>query len=226
MRHLRLLVIAVASLAVVLWAAPVATAQNAGRVVTPDQKFDGLTGGDTMGEGWYQDLTLPPEINPGYGNGEQCLRLGRQGKVLLVIGGNPVTCTVPEGTAVSVIGITTFCDTAEPPPFFAVSVAAQRRCAMAFLKPITVSIELKVDGGTPVDLHTPDYEIFSPQRRVELLSENILGAPPGPATFTAFGWMAWVTDLPPGRHNLQSRAEFTDGTHHTLSPIVNVIRSK
>jgi hypothetical protein len=193
--------------------------------VTPDRVFDGLTGGDTMGEGWYQDLTLPAEVNPAFGNGEQCLRLGRRGKVLLVIGFNPVTCTVPEGTAVSVIGITTFCDTFEPPPFFAVSERAQRRCAVANLAPFVVSIQLTVDGGIPVDLHTPSYEIFSPQRDVQLLPDNFLGVPPGPGTFTAFGWMAWVADLPPGRHVLRSRAVFDDGTDHVLSPIVKVVRS-
>jgi hypothetical protein len=85
-----------------------------------------------------------------------------------------------------------------------------------------VSITLEVDGGRPTNLHRPRYEIFAPQRSVDLLADNFLGVPAGPATFTAWGWMAWVTKLPPGRHELRSVTVFDDGSDHIWEPTINV----
>ncbi len=67
-------------------------------MLPPSAKVDGLTAGEVMGEAWYRNLTLPIAENPLVGNGEQCARLGRKGKVLLAIGYK--SCTVPQGTTV------------------------------------------------------------------------------------------------------------------------------
>ena len=81
----------------------------------------GLNGGDVIGVGWSTLLSLPADVNPWFGNGEHCLRPGRANQVLLVVvPPAPAPCTVTRGTAVLVIGITSFCSTAEPPPSFAV----------------------------------------------------------------------------------------------------------
>jgi hypothetical protein len=217
--------IVLAALAVAMCAAPVASADDRemgdGHLLPPDARVDGLTAGQVMGEAWYRNLTLPVAENPLFGNGEQCARLGLNGKVLLAIGFQP--CTVPEGTTVYIIGITNFCDNVEPEPYFGADEAAQRKCAMVTLAPFVESIQLTVDGGEPVDLQTRRYEIFSPQRHVQLLADNFLGAPPGPATFTAWGWVAWLKDLPPGVHTLGTEAVFDDGGVHTWDLVVNVV---
>jgi hypothetical protein len=222
--------LAVAGLvALQLWSASLASARDLakgpGRLVAPHHRFDGVTGGDAMGAGWYRVLSLPAADNPWFGNGERCVTLGHHRMVLLAIGnGPPQTCTVKQGTAVFVIGIMTFCDNVEPPPFFGADEAAQRDCAWALLRGDVRSIRLTVDDGKAVDLHVPRYASCSPQRRVRLLADNILGVPPQPATFTACGWVAWLTDLPPGRHALRSEATFTDGTEHLWSPVIRVVR--
>lgn len=223
MRHLRHIVLP--ALAVAICAAPVASAHDremgGGHLVPPHARVDGLNAGQVMGEAWYRNLTLPVAENPLFGNGDQCARLGRKGKVLLAIGFQP--CTVPEGTTVYVIGITNFCDNVEDPPFFGADEAAQRKCAMVTLAPFVESIRLTVDGGNPVDLQTRRNQIFSPQRHVELLADNFLGVPAGPATFTAWGWVAWLKDLAPGVHTLGTEAVFDDGGIHNWDLVVNVV---
>ena len=57
---------------------------------------------------------------------------------------------------------------------------------------------------------------------MELLADNFLGVPAGPATFTAWGWVAW-SDLPPGVHTLGTEAVFDDGGVHTWDLVVNVV---
>ena len=94
---------------------------------------------------------------------------------------------------------------------------------MVTLAPFVESIRLTVDGGNPVDLQTRRNQIFSPQRHVELLADNFLGVPPGPATFTAWGWVAWLKDLAPGVHTLRSEAVFDDGSNHIWELLVHVV---
>ena len=201
--------IVLAALAVAMCAAPVASADDRemgdGHLLPPDARVDGLTAGQVMGEAWYRNLTLPVAENPLFGNGEQCARLGLNGKVLLAIGFQP--CTVPEGTTVYIIGITNFCDNVEPEPYFGADEAAQRKCAMVTLAPFVESIQLTVDGGEPVDLQTRRYEIFSPQRHVQLLADNFLA----------------LTMEGRGETLLGTEAVFDDGGVHTWDLVVNVV---
>jgi hypothetical protein len=129
---------------------------------------------------------------------------------------------VERGTAVFVIGITDFCDNVSPPPFFGADERAQRDCALANLAQNVESIRLTVDGGGPVDLHVARYLVCAPQRTVQLLKDNFLGVPAQVATFTACGWVAWLKDLPVGRHTVRSLATFPDGTTHLWEPDVVV----
>ncbi|MEV0555067.1 hypothetical protein AB0I27_16590 [Streptomyces sp. NPDC050597] len=197
-----------------------------GRIVEPRKKLDGLTGRDVLGEAWYRPLSLPRAENPWFGHGERCVKLGRAGKVLLAIGnGPPLNCRVKEGTAVFVIGSMTVCDDFEEPPYFAVGEAAQRKCAWTDLRTTTESVRLTVDGGRPIDLQKRRFAICAPQGAVQLRPDNYLGVPAQPATFTACGWVAWLTDLAPGRHVLNSQATYFDGSEpHVWAPVINVVR--
>lgn len=197
-----------------------------GRIVEPRKKMDGVTGRDAMGEGWYRTFTLPAAENPWFEKGERCVKLGRTGKVLLAIGnGPPQNCTVKEGTAVFVHGIMTVCDDVEEPPYYAVGEAAQRKCARADLRATTESVRLTVDGGKAIDLQKRRFAICAPQQAVQLRPDNFLGIPAQPATFTACGWVAWLTDLAPGRHVLRSEATFVGGSEpHVWAPVINVVR--
>jgi hypothetical protein len=200
------------------------TRGDVGRLVDPHQQIAGLDGGDVIGEGWSRLLSLPADVNPWFGNGEHCLKLGRADKVLLVVvPPGPAPCTVKRGTAVLVIGITSFCDTAEPPPYFAVGERAQRRCALASLEP-TTGIGLSIDGQPSVEIMQRRYQICAPQREVQLLADNLLGVEPQLATFVACGWVVWVTDLPVGLHTISSLATFDDGTSHLYQPEIEIVR--
>jgi hypothetical protein len=194
------------------------------RVFGPGRRIDGVTGGDAMGQGWYLSLSLPAAENPFFGNGQRCVSAGVTGHVLLVLGPGRVTCTVPAGTAVFVIGLTSFCLDLATPPDNGGDEAEQRECAWAELR-IVRSVRLIVNGGRAVELRSTRYAICSSQRQVDLLPDNFLGAPAGPATFTACGWVAWLTDLAPGQYRPRTVATFTDGGQpHIWSPVVNVGR--
>jgi hypothetical protein len=180
-------------------------------LVTPSHEVDGLTGAEVMGDGWYIDLSLPADLNPFFGNGQPCVRLGDSGKVLLALGRGPIACAVPQGAAVYVIGGTDFCDNVETPPFFGADETAQRDCALALLDDVA-AISLTIDGGNSIDLYTGRYEICSPQRDVQLLADNFLGVDPQTATFTACGWVAWLNDLPPGHHTIRTTSTDSSGS--------------
>ncbi|WP_189837619.1 hypothetical protein [Streptomyces umbrinus] len=197
-----------------------------GRMVEPRKRLDGLTGRDVMAEGWYRTFTLPATENPWFGKGERCVELGRTGKVLLVIGnGPPQNCTVKQGTAVFVLGLMTVCDDVEEPPYYAVGEAAQRKCAWTDLRTTTESVRLTVDGGKAIDLQKRRFAICAPQQAVQLRPDNFLKVPAQPVTFTACGWVAWLTDLAPGRHVLNSKATYVDGAApHIWAPVINVAR--
>jgi hypothetical protein len=223
MSHLRRFVLA--ALAVALCAAPIAGAhtpsKDGGRIVTPDHTFGGLSGGEAMGLSWVRVYSLPEAENPLFGNGEQCVRLGRQRRVLKIYGPE---CTVPQGTAVLINGFANTCSDAEPPPGFATGKAAQRKCAKEFPLPFLGSIHLTLDGGEPVDIHKRRYEIFSPQMKVQVPEDHPF-ATPGAHTLTAWGWQAWVTKLSPGRHTIRTELTFTDGSEpNEDTAVINVLR--
>ena len=198
---------------------------DTGRVVPPTRTVDGLDGSDVMDEGWYIDLSLPEEVNPFFGNGDPCVKLGKKGKVLLALGPGPISCTVAQGTAVYVIGGTDFCDNVESPPFFGADERAQRDCALALLSVVT-AITMTVDGGPPINLFAQRFETCSHQRRVQLLPDNFLGVPAQPATFTACGWVAWLEELPPGPHTIRTVTTTTDAEPRVRTLSVDIRRAK
>lgn len=220
MRHLRFAVLAVA--AVALCAAPVAVAhpphKGGGADVAPVHKVAGLTGGELLGEAWAQLLSHPADTFSG-----SCIPLGRNGKVVSPEAvPDTATCTVKRGTSLF-FWLGSECSNVEEPPFFGADEAEQRACAVASDESFFEAARITVDGGEPVDILNPRFELFSPQRTVELPADNILGVEPQTATFTAHGWGALVRKLRPGQHTITWEVETADDDT-TVTVFVNVVR--
>jgi hypothetical protein len=169
--------------------------------VQPVHRLGGLTGGELLGEQLYLLHTLPAAENPAFGNGDRCRRLGRGGRVLAPLFG-VATCTLEHGRPLFVWGWWSTCGNAETPPSYAVGEAAQQACARASNQNVR-ALRVIVDGGAPVDIRNPRFEVVSPQRAVLLLDPNWLDAKPGPATFSAHGWAATIRGLAVGRHTIE-----------------------
>jgi hypothetical protein len=199
---------AVAALAVLLCSAPaVAQADPGHAVVTP-------TTGKLVGEGWAQIYSLPVSENPTQGNGDPCLEVGN--KVIQEIGG---LCTVEQGTAFTT-SFGTACSDFEEESFGA-DEAEQRACALASDSTI-LGIELTVDGEPSIDIHRRKFEVFSPQRTVELPEDNIFGVAPRTATLTAHAWGVVVRNLSVGRHVVTLHVTFPDGSE-SFPHVIDVV---
>jgi hypothetical protein len=200
MRHLRFVVLAV--VAVALCAAPVAVAhplhKGGGAVVTPVHKVAGLTGGELLGEAWAQILSHPADTFSG-----SCIPLGRKEKLVSPEPSPEFTasCTVRRGTSLF-FWFGSECSNVEEPPFFGEDETEQRACALAADLEFFEAATITVDDGEPVDILNSRFELFSPQRTVELPADNVFGVDPQIATFTAHGWGALVRKLRPGQHTI------------------------
>src|SRR3954449_8273813 len=148
MRHLRWIVLA--AVAVALWVAPVAGAHDShkgrgGAVVAPAKD-------KWLGESWAQIYSLPLSENPFAGNGNPCLTLAN--KVIQEIGG---PCTIEQGTTFFT-GFGTAWSSAEDP--FPQTRAEQLALAIASDRENVAGYTVTVDGGDPVDIRTPRFELF------------------------------------------------------------------
>ncbi len=225
---IRLRFVALAALAIALCAPPIAAANEshngAGQLVPPTHRFGGLSGGEFLGLAWSYSIRIPLPENPSFGDGEPCVTFGRMDKILMAYGGG-ARCTVEHGTTVFVNGFSGFCTNADEPPYFGVDEAAQRKCVLRYLPPLVESLRVTVDGGSPVDLQTPRYAIFAPQQTVDLPANNILELPgPQTITFTPYGWEAWLTKLPMGRHTIRAETLFSDGSEpHITTHVIKVV---
>jgi hypothetical protein len=202
------------ALALMLCAAPAAGARNQGK------DHDGLvtaSKGRLVAEAWAQIYSLPTSENPLAGNGNPCLTVGH--KVLEAVGGGP--CTITQGTAL-LLYLGSVWSNAEAP--FPADEAAQRAVALAADQSVS-EIQVTVDDGDPVDIQRARFELFSPQRTVQLPAENILGVPAQTVTLTAHGWSALVRNLRPGPHNIIVTALW-DGVRITAPHVINVVRHK
>jgi hypothetical protein len=198
------------SLALALCAAATAAAQrHPATVVTPSPP-------NLVGEAWAQLYALPVAQNPLFGNGDPCLTLSPN--AVEVISGNH--CTIKMGTA-ALVGLGSAWSNVEDP--FPANEAAQRAVALAADLPIR-EIHVTVDDGPRIDIRTPRFELFSPQRTVLLPAENIVGARPQTVTFTAHGWFGLVRSLQPGLHTILVDV-VRDGERLTFPHFVTVTRS-
>jgi hypothetical protein len=187
--------------------------------VAPARHVAGLTGDELLGESWAARLVLPAE-NPFVGG---CQRLGRGRPVLSPVIGDDDTATCAAGPGERVfLRFGSFCDDVEPPPFFGADPGAQRACAIA-LDESVVSERIAVDGGTPVEIRKPRFELIGPQRTVQLPPDNFVGVPPQAMTFVAHAWGAVVSGLSPGRHAIAFEITTTEFTA-TVTVYVKVVR--
>ena len=202
MRHLRSTVLA--TIAVALSAVPVAAAHAPrsapdGAVVAPAKD-------KWLGEIWAQ-IYSSPAGDPG-----PCVTVAN--KVIQELGDH---CTIEQGTAFT-LGFGTAWSSAEDP--FPQTRAEQLALATAADYANVVGMTVTVDGGDPVQIRVPRFELFSPQRTVLLPEDNVLDNPEAgidvPAqtvTLTAHAWGAVIRKLSVGEHNVVGDVLFADGEH-------------
>ena len=212
MRHLRRIVLV--AVAVALCVAPVAGAQerqedSGGAVVAPAKD-------KWLGELWAQLYSLPLSEHPFEGNGNPCLTLAN--KVIQEIGG---PCTIEQGTALT-LGYGTAWSNVEDP--FPETRAEQLAVASAVDHEFVAGMTVTVDGGEPVEIRTPRFELFSPQRTVLLPADNFLGLDgPQIVTLSAHAWAAVVRKLDVGEHTIVGDTLFTGGEHFVVPHILTVV---
>ena len=213
MRHLRHMVLA--AVAVALCVAPVAGAESpredrGAAVVAPAKD-------KWLGESWAQLFSIPLAENPFAGNGDDpCLTLAN--KVIQEFGG---PCTIEEGTTFTT-GFGSVWSSADDPS--ADTRAEQLAVAVAIDREIVRGVTVTVDDGSTVDIHTPRFELFSPQRTVLLPPDAIFDLHgPQIVTLTAHAWGAAVHKLSLGQHTIVVDTTFSDGFVYSAPHIVNVV---
>jgi hypothetical protein len=205
MRYLRT---AIAAAAVcVLVGLPAQAAPMDSRIGDASKRLAGFTAGELLGEELRQVLELPLDVNPAAG-ADTCLSAGHREKVLLLWttrAPDPVpVCDVRPGTPVFFYGLGGECSSVEAPPFFGATEEEQRQCMLDFLRSTPFdAIEVRIDGGPPVNIGLDSFLAVSEQGTVDLPDPNILFVPGNrQATFVAAGYVALVRPLPPGSHSI------------------------
>jgi len=174
-------------------------------ILEPAESYGGATRGEWDARWWQWAVSMPKDVNPNLDTtGERC-GYGQSGPVFLLPGSfggqtEPITCVVPEGTAIYATGGGSECSTVEPPPFFGRTEKELRACANAALDQAT-DFHLTVNGQDVGDL-TP-YRTTSPLFTFTFPEDNIFDVPPGVAqsVSAAYG----VIILPPstpGRYEI------------------------
>jgi hypothetical protein len=217
MKHLRHSALVIVALA--LCGAPAANAKEKlkGEVVPAPHRTAGLTGGELIGEGWAQSLSNPAGTFTG-----GCMPIAHKIVSAEVDAEGNASCTIRKGTTLMLF-LGSECSDVEEPPFFGEDEEAQRECAIA-ADEFFVSALLSLDGGEPIEQINPLFERVSPQRTVELPDDNILGAPPGTATFVAHGWIVLVRKLSVGEHVISGTVTDIDGFTTPFEITVDVVR--
>ncbi len=209
----------VAALAVAVYVVPAAGADaldkgRGGAVVTPNQ-------GKLVADAWAHIYSLSPSENPFFGNGNPCVPMRHH--VMWVVGGGH--CTVEQGTAIMFHLGSAWSNVEDP---FPQTEAAQRAVALAADQ--GVSEFHAVIDGEPVDMLRPRFELFTPQRTVQLPEDNIFDDPDNqvdiPAqtiTLTAHAWSGVVRNLRPGVHTIVGEGVW-DGYPFEYPHTVTVVR--
>jgi hypothetical protein len=220
MRHLRHTLLAV--LGIALCAAPVARAhdqhQDGDRAVVSPARGGGLTGGELLGEVWAQNLALPAN-DPFSGT---CIPFARNVIAPHFGETGTATCTATPRTRLFVFFGSFF--TNLDPPDFPTTEEAQLAAAVAADQAIH-ELNVTVDNGRTINLVRRRFELFSPQRTVQLLDDNGFGVPAQTITFTAHAWGAVIRNLRPGQHTVTFGVVAPDfGDPFTATIVLNVVR--
>ncbi len=218
MRPLRHTVLTI--LTVALCAAPVAGAHDRhekdGAVVAP-ARGGGLTGGELLGEAWARDAYAGEDPFRG-----TCMTLARNVLAPHVGDDLTATCTAKPRTRLFVY-FGTACFNVEEG--VGETEQEQLACAVALDQAID-ELNVAVDNSKPINIVKGRFELFSPQRTVELPEGNIFGVPAQTATFTAHAWGATIRRLRPGRHTVTIEVVAPDfGDPFTFTVLVNVVRN-
>jgi hypothetical protein len=219
-RQLRTTVLAVLSILGVALSPPVASAQdphgNDGGARIAPASGGGLTGDELLGEVWAQNLALPASNDP---FDQSCIPFARN--VIAPHPGEPgiARCNATPRTRLFVF-FGSFYSNLDPP--FPTTEEAQLAAAVADDQAFH-ELNVTVDDGHTVNLVRRRYELFSPQRTVQLSDDNFYGVPAQTITFTAHAWGAVIRDLRPGRHKVTFEV-VSDSERFTLKVILNVAR--
>jgi hypothetical protein len=203
-----------ATIAIALSAAPVAAA-HAQRSV-PDGAVVAPAKDKWAGEIWAQIYSSPA------GDPAPCVMVAN--KVVQELGDH---CTIEQGTAFT-LGFGTAWSSAEDP--FPQTRADQLALAIDADYANVVGMTVTVDGGDPVQIRIPRFELFSPQRTVLLPEDNGLDnpeegidVPAQTVTLTVHAWGAVVRKLSVGEHNVVGDVLFADGEHGIRPHLLTVV---
>jgi hypothetical protein len=144
--------------------------------------------------------------------------------VIQEIGGH---CTIEQGTTFTLYFGTAWSSAEDP---FPQTKAEQLALAIASDRENVVGMTVTVDGGDPVEIRIPRFELFSPQRTVLLPEDNFLDNPEAgidvPAqtvTLTAHAWGAAIRKLSVGEHNVVADVLFAGGDHFAFPHPLTVV---
>jgi hypothetical protein len=139
-------------------------------------------------------------------------------KVIQEFGG---PCTIEQGTTFTTAFGSVWSSADDP---LADTEAEQLAVALAIDREIVRGVTVTVDDGMTVDIHTPRFELFSPQRTVLLPPDAIFDLHgPQIVTLTAHAWGAAVRKLSLGQHTIVVDVTFSDGFVYSVPHIVNVV---
>ena len=216
--HLRLVVLVVAFLTGGLCAASVAAAHaspRGGDAVVAPAHGGGMTGGQLLGEAWAR-ANYSNAPNPLNGS---CETLARDVLIAHYDNDFSARCQATQRTRLFLF-FGTVCFNVEEN--VGDTEEAQLACAIGSDESIR-ELNLTVDGETTA-LVNQRFELFSPQRTVQLPEDNVFGE--SEVTLTAHAWGAVVRRLRPGMHTVTMELVAPDwGEPTTFTVVVDVDRS-
>jgi hypothetical protein len=186
--------------ALALCAAPVATAHHSHRrhdaLIAPAHG-GGLTGDELLGEAWARGLVFPAGQDPFAG---RCITLAHNVIAPHLGEDGTATCHSSRHTRL-LIFFGSACSNVETDSCTGDTHVEQLAAAVAEDRAIE-ALKVTVDTGRTVDLVRPRFELFSPQRTIQLPAGNVFGVPPRTATFSAHAWGAVIRRLGSGHHTV------------------------
>jgi hypothetical protein len=213
--------IVVAALTLAVFAAPVAAAHgpqtDGGAVVSP-ARGGGLTGGQLLGEAWAR-ANYSNDPNPLNGT---CESIARDVLAAHFDDDLTATCTATQRTRLFLY-FGTACFNVEEG--VGETRGEQLACAVASDRAVD-ELNVTVDDGEIINIVNQRFELFSPQRMVQLPEDNVFGVAAQTVTFTAHAWGAVVRRLRPGQHIVTFQLVAPDfGGSFTFTINLNVVRS-
>jgi hypothetical protein len=171
----------------------------------------GMTYGEWTAKWWQWIYSMPEEDNPAVdATGENCAN-NQSGPVWFLAGtfGGAVTreCTIPSDKAILYAIMNVECDSATDPTLDTESEL--RSCAKADQDTV-ITKEITIDGVNISNLDS--YRFQSPLFNLTFPENNIAGIAPQTAKAVSDGYWIFLEPLPPGTHEIHSRAALGDPT--------------